>query len=125
MEPWDVIRRCDIMLTKHAYLIESAVSGYTVMNYNYVSPNIALITHISPTRAVFTGLPHRHKLTLSIDSVISILHNALFKGFSLLFNDLSYYCNLLTSRARALVPTCFGILLSSDNAHHSFAPVYI
>jgi len=38
--------------------------------------------------------------TLSIDGVISILRNALSKKFSLLFNDLSYYRNLLTSGTR-------------------------
>lgn len=38
--------------------------------------------------------------TLSIDGIISILRNALSKKFSLLFNDLSYYRNLLTRRIR-------------------------
>lgn len=59
------------------------------MNYNYVSPNIVLITHV----IVYNVFGFLIMPTLSIDGVISILRNALSKKFSLLFNDLSYYRN--------------------------------
>lgn len=66
------------MLTKHAYLIESAVSGRPVMNYNYV--------YMYKPKYYFNYTSHQHNvfgflvvLASSINNAINILHNALSK----------------------------------------------
>lgn len=50
------------------------------MNYNYVKPNIALITHVT-VYTMFSSILVMP--TLSIDGVISILRNAPSKKFPL------------------------------------------
>lgn len=87
------------MLTKHAYLIESAVSGRPIMNHNYV--------YIYNFKYYFNYISHRQNvfgflvvIISSINSDVNILHNVLFKKFPLPFNDLFYYRNLLINGIR-------------------------
>lgn len=87
-----------------------------------MSSNIALITHLTGARDVFARalaavlgfLACAASNFVDRPRVISILRNALYGGggdFFLLFNDLSYYCNLLTSATLALTSRAFLLFL--------------